>query len=154
MPCTAKKDEAVRPAVLGDIDAVLTTRKLAKLIWHRGIHFASLPNNDEYNSPVTVIFGAIGGVLELSRRRTAHKLGIKAPIEWIDNRGIDSNIKVAAIPDAGSAVAVNSLHSQPGDREQRPRHHMVDHANGTDVVLLGGGEVPLDDHGKIKYLAQ
>ena len=52
MPCTAKKDEAVRPAVRGDVDAVLTTRELAKLIRHKGVNFNSLPDDGEYDHPL------------------------------------------------------------------------------------------------------
>ena len=51
MPCTAKKDESQRPGVRGDIDAVLTTRELAKMIRHRKIPFASLSNDGEYDNP-------------------------------------------------------------------------------------------------------
>ena len=44
----------------------------------------------------------------------------------------------------------------PGER--RPRHLMVDHAEGTDVLLPGGGkvhfDVVLDEQGLIKYLSQ
>lgn len=70
MSCTAKKEEAVRPSMYGDTDAVLTTRELAKLIKNRGITFSSLPNDGKYDSPLgestgaAVIFGASGGVLE------------------------------------------------------------------------------------------
>lgn len=52
MPCTAKKDESVRPGNRGDIDAVLTTRELAKMIRHRNIPFASLSNDGQYDSPM------------------------------------------------------------------------------------------------------
>ena len=47
MPCTAKKFEAARPEMahdgLPDIDAVLTTRELARLIRMRGLDLAQLP---------------------------------------------------------------------------------------------------------------
>jgi len=88
MPCTAKKDEAVRPGVRGDIDAVLTTRELAKMIRHRKIPFASLGNDGQYDSPMgessgaAAIFGASGGVLEAALRTAADALGLKdAPID-------------------------------------------------------------------------
>lgn len=41
MPCTAKKDEAVRPGLSGDLDHVLTTRELARMIRARGLHLVS-----------------------------------------------------------------------------------------------------------------
>lgn len=48
MPCTAKKDEAVRPGLRGDVDAVITTRELARMIHHRGIPFASLADDGKF----------------------------------------------------------------------------------------------------------
>lgn len=83
MPCTAKKYESKRPqnAVDGtpDVDIVLTTRELAKLIRRAGIMWQSLPDEEfdqdllgEY-SGAGVIFGVTGGVMEAAVR-TAHKL--------------------------------------------------------------------------------
>ena len=68
MPCTAKKFEKERPQLqkngIKDVDAVLTTRELAKLIKRSGINFAKLPNEEfdqdlmgEYTG-AGVIFGA------------------------------------------------------------------------------------------------
>ena len=84
MPCTAKKYEKNRPelAVVGmqDVDAVLTTRELGKLIKRSGINFKKLPDeafdNDivgEYTG-AGVIFGTTGGVMEAALRTAAFKL--------------------------------------------------------------------------------
>lgn len=104
MPCTAKKDESVRPGSRGDIDAVLTTRELAKMIRHRNIPFASLSDDGKYDSPMgessgaAAIFGASGGVLEAALRTAADTLGLEnAPIEYQGVRGVDRGIKVATI---------------------------------------------------------
>lgn len=104
MPCTAKKDESVRPGSRGDIDAVLTTRELAKMIRHRNIPFASLSDDGKYDSPMgestgaAAIFGASGGVLEAALRTAADALGLEnAPIEYEGVRGVDRGIKVATI---------------------------------------------------------
>jgi NADH-quinone oxidoreductase subunit G/NADP-reducing hydrogenase subunit HndD len=78
MPCTAKKSERVRPQLqsnpgIPDVDAVLTTRELARMIKNAGIDFKSLPE-EEYDSPLgrstgaAVIFGATGGVMEAALR--------------------------------------------------------------------------------------
>jgi len=70
MPCTVKKDEAVRPGVSGDIDHVVTTRELARMIRARGIAFSALSEEGEFDSPLGEstgagqIFGASGGVME------------------------------------------------------------------------------------------
>ncbi|HWW68603.1 MAG TPA: [Fe-Fe] hydrogenase large subunit C-terminal domain-containing protein, partial [Duganella sp.] len=70
MPCTAKKDEAVRPGMSGDIDHVVTTRELARMIKARGIAFHALPADGEFDHPLGAstgaaqIFAASGGVME------------------------------------------------------------------------------------------
>jgi NADH-quinone oxidoreductase subunit G/NADP-reducing hydrogenase subunit HndD len=82
MPCTAKKFEAGRPEMTQsgnpDIDAVLTTRELARLIRMRGIDLASLePDSADTpfgeRSSAGKLFGASGGVMEAAIR-TAHWL--------------------------------------------------------------------------------
>jgi len=82
MPCTAKKFECQRPEMLvegvPDVDAVLTTRELVKLLRQRGIDMAALPP-DAADTPFGTrstagkIFGASGGVMEAAVR-TAHYL--------------------------------------------------------------------------------
>ncbi|MEZ5359271.1 MAG: NADH-dependent [FeFe] hydrogenase, group A6 [Candidatus Zixiibacteriota bacterium] len=77
MPCTAKKYEASRPEMNSsgyrDVDAVLTTRELARMIKMAGIDFAHLEDSD-YDAPMgqytgaATIFGATGGVMEAAVR--------------------------------------------------------------------------------------
>ena len=77
MPCTAKKFEADRDEMevngLRQIDAVLTTRELAKFIKDSKIQFAKLEDEEadpamgEYTG-AGVIFGATGGVMEAALR--------------------------------------------------------------------------------------
>ena len=78
MPCTAKKYEKERPEMevegLRDVDAVLTTRELAKLIKRSGINFNKLPD-EEFDQDIMgeytgagVIFGTTGGVMEAALR--------------------------------------------------------------------------------------
>ncbi|TVR04762.1 MAG: ferredoxin [Spirochaetaceae bacterium] len=83
MPCTSKKYECTRDENMfasgeQDVDVVLTTRELARLLKASGIDFVSLPN-EKADSPIGeysgagVIFGATGGVMEAALR-TAHFL--------------------------------------------------------------------------------
>ena len=83
MPCTAKKDEltwdGMDSAGTGrDVDIVLTTRELARMIRADGFVPEKMPE-EEFDSPLGeytgagVIFGATGGVMEAALR-TAHKL--------------------------------------------------------------------------------
>lgn len=83
MPCVAKKFEKNRKdqAAAGckDIDAVLTTRELARMIKGKGILFRELADS-EYDNPLGeytgagVIFGATGGVMEAALRTAVEKL--------------------------------------------------------------------------------
>ncbi len=91
MPCTAKKYEADRPEMRSsgykDVDYVLTTRELARMIRQAGINFDRLENM-KYDSLMgessgaAVIFGATGGVMEAALR-TAYELvtGREVPFE-------------------------------------------------------------------------
>jgi len=91
MPCTAKKYEIQRPemAVDGvrDVDAVLTTRELGKMIKSAGIDFVNLPDGD-FDKPLGLstgaadIFGVTGGVMEAALR-TVYELvtGRELPFE-------------------------------------------------------------------------
>jgi NADH-quinone oxidoreductase subunit G/NADP-reducing hydrogenase subunit HndD len=77
MPCTAKKFEAARDEMDSsghqDVDVVLTTRELGRMIREAGIDFAGLAE-EEYDAPfgiatgAGVIFGATGGVMEAALR--------------------------------------------------------------------------------------
>ena len=92
MPCTAKKFEAARPEMahdgLPDIDAVLTTRELARLIRMRGLDLAQLPP-DTADTPfgerttAGKLFGASGGVMEAAIR-TAHFLVTGQELEKLE----------------------------------------------------------------------
>lgn len=77
MPCTAKKFEAQRPEMkasgVQDIDVVLTTRELARMIRQAGIDFNSLPDAVMdapfgLSSGAADIFANTGGVMEAALR--------------------------------------------------------------------------------------
>ena len=117
MPCTAKKFEKERPQLqkngIKDVDAVLTTRELAKLIKRGGINFAKLPNEEfdqdlmgEYTG-AGVIFGATGGVMEAALRTAYHELTGKEyeAVEFTAVRGMQG-LKEATLNIAGSEIKV------------------------------------------------
>lgn len=91
MPCTAKKYEAQRPEMnssgVSDVDYVLTTRELAKMIKQAGIDFNKLPDS-QMDSPMgkssgaADIFANTGGVMEAAVR-TAYEVvtGKELPVE-------------------------------------------------------------------------
>ncbi len=77
MPCVAKKYECAVPEInssgIRDVDAVLTTREVDRLLRLKWINVADLPE-EEFDSPLgegtgaAVIFGATGGVMEAALR--------------------------------------------------------------------------------------
>jgi iron-only hydrogenase group A len=84
MPCTAKKHEA---SELGDVDAVLTTRELIRLLDTFGIPLTPESSiRAELDSPFAEasgagrLFGGSGGVLEAALRTAAHLLGDAGPL--------------------------------------------------------------------------
>ena len=77
MPCTAKKFEISREEMMNgglpNVDAVLTTRELGKMIKQAGIDFCNLAD-EKFDDPMgestgaAVIFGVTGGVMEAAIR--------------------------------------------------------------------------------------
>jgi iron-only hydrogenase group A len=114
MPCTAKKYEASRPEMnasgVQDVDYVLTTRELAKMIKQAGYDLKTLPE-DEYDKPfgittgAGVIFGATGGVMEAALRTVYEVVtGKEVPFERLriePVRGLDG-VKEASITIQGT----------------------------------------------------
>ena len=107
MPCTAKKYEATRPEMCSsgyqDVDAVLTTRELGRMIRSAGIDFANLQPED-FDAPMGqytgagTIFGATGGVMEAALRTVyAVVVGENLPnLDITPVRGLDG-VKEAAV---------------------------------------------------------
>jgi len=117
MPCTAKKDEANRPGLSGDIDHVLTTRELARMIRARGIAFGALPESGEFDNPLgestgaAQLFGTSGGVMEALVRTASHLIGAEnsVPLEWRPFRGVDRDVKTAEVPGLGKVAICNGI---------------------------------------------
>src|SRR6056297_27196 len=78
MPCTAKKFEATREEMNGDVDYSLTTRELGKMIKQAGIDIKNLDEKEHdkmlgVSSGAADIFGTTGGVMEAALR-TAYEI--------------------------------------------------------------------------------
>ncbi len=114
MPCTAKKFEAQRPEMnasgVRDVDYVLTTRELARMIKEAGIDFKALPD-EEMDAPLGLssgaadIFANTGGVMEAALR-TAYEIvtGRPLPTEGLHVKAIAGleGIKEASLTIAGA----------------------------------------------------
>lgn len=83
MPCIAKKFEANREQMnvngIKDVDYVITTRELARMIKQAGLDFVNLEDST-FDDPMgeatgaAAIFGTTGGVMEAALRTAAEKL--------------------------------------------------------------------------------
>ncbi len=111
IPCTAKKFEVTRPALMGDVDVALTTRELGQMISGAAINFNNLPD-EEFDSPFETasgagaIFGATGGVMEAALRTAAVMLdGSFEKTDFEEVRGIDG-IREATYNVAGTEIKV------------------------------------------------
>lgn len=99
MPCTAKKYEAKRPefAIDGDpdVNAVLSTQELIKMIGEAGIRLADLPPDSMdlpfgFKTGAGIIFGASGGVAEAVLRLAAASQSPNGSVpEFREVRGLD-----------------------------------------------------------------
>ncbi len=125
MPCTAKKYEAQRPEMVTggvqEVDLVLTTRELARMISSAGIDFVGL-EEDQFDNPFGIgtgagqIFGATGGVMEAALRTVYEVLTGKGlpSLDFTDVRGLrgikeatikinDLDVKIAVAHGLGNA---------------------------------------------------
>ncbi len=128
MPCTAKKYEAQRDELsvngLQDVDTVLTTRELAKMIKEAGIRFTQLPDegfDDPFGEAATgagVIFGATGGVMEAAIRTVADLLDntSHSEVEYEAVRGLEG-IKIASVQAGGKTIRAAVAHGLGNARE-------------------------------------
>lgn len=127
MPCTAKKYEASRPEMgrngQPDVDIVLTTRELIKLIKYVGLSLTELPESD-FDSPLGVgsgagaIFGATGGVMEAALRTVYEKVTGKTlkKLEFTAVRGFEG-IKEATVTINGRDIRLAVVHTLKNARK-------------------------------------
>lgn len=122
MPCVAKKGEKERPEMIKneikDVDAVLTTRELGKLIKMFGVNFKDL-KDDEFDQDMFgeytgagVIFGTSGGVMEAALRTVADVL-TGEDLEKVDYqvvRGVEG-LKEASIKIGDKTLNIAVAHS-------------------------------------------
>ena len=120
MPCTAKKYEAQRPEMASpegwrDVDAVLTTRELARMIRLAGIDFGRL-GDVPFDEPLGIatgagdIFGTSGGVMEAALRSAHFLLTGKedARVDFDQVRGM-AGVKEASVELAGTTLRVAAV---------------------------------------------
>ena len=97
---------------MADVDIVITTRELARMIKEAGINFNALPDGDfdslmGESTGAAVIFGATGGVMEAALR-TAYETITGETLEKVDFEAVrgTQGIKEATINIGGKDVTV------------------------------------------------
>jgi NADH-quinone oxidoreductase subunit G len=167
MPCVAKKYEAARPELghggTKDVDIVITTRELARMIREAGIDFLAL-EDEEFDNPLgestgaSVIFGATGGVIEAALR-TAYEWLTEETLENVEFealRGIEGT-KEATVKINGQDIHIAVTHGLGNARallEKIKRGEANYHA--IEIMAcpggcIGGGGQPYH-HGNLEIL--
>ncbi len=157
MPCTAKKFECERPEMRSsgyqDVDAVLTTRELARMLREAGIDPTTLEPED-YDAPLgigtgaAVIFGATGGVMEAALR-TVFEVVMKQDLPSLDFREVRGfeGIKEAEVGLGDTTVRVAVAHTLGNARKLLERvrsgeafYHFIEIMACPGGCIGGGGQ--------------
>ncbi|MBN1688618.1 MAG: iron hydrogenase small subunit [Candidatus Omnitrophica bacterium] len=163
MPCTSKKYEITRTNEMfasgyQDVDIVLTTRELARMVKQSGLDFADLPEEDpdhmlgDYTG-AGVIFGATGGVMEAALRTayfmvTEEKLpkvqftsvrGLKGIKETVIRIG-ESDIRIAVAHGLANVEYVLQRVREAIQRNEEPPYHFIEVMACLGGCVGGGGQ--------------
>ncbi|MEG0132820.1 MAG: NADH-dependent [FeFe] hydrogenase, group A6 [Clostridium sp.] len=158
MPCLAKKSEAKRDEFtsengIKDIDIVITTRELARMVKLAGLDFNALEESDfdtimGESTGAGVIFGATGGVMEAALR-TAY--------EWITNSTLDNldfkvargleGVKEASLVIDGNTINIaivsglsNAKYLLDNMEETAKKYHFIEIMACPGGCINGGGQ--------------
>jgi NADH-quinone oxidoreductase subunit G len=169
MPCVAKKYEAERPELeskgVKDVDIVITTRELGRMIKEAGVNFLSL-DDEEFDNPLgestgaAVIFGTTGGVIEAALRTAADELTGQSleNVDFHEVRGLaglreaevkigDLTLNIAMANGLGNArTLLESI------RQGNSKYHAIE-IMACPGGCIGGGGQPYH-HGNLEILKQ
>lgn len=168
MPCTAKKAEAARPEMCDsgyrDVDIVITTRELGRMIREAGIDFKNLPE-ENFDSPLGtgsgagVIFGTTGGVMEAALRTVADVLAGEnlQHVDYEEVRGME-HTREAELEIAGKKIRIAVVHTLKSAMEmlERVKNGTADY-QFIEVMAcpggcIGGGGQPVPVNAEIRKL--
>ena len=150
MPCTAKKFESQRPelAVDGraDVDFVVTTRELARMIKSIGIDFNAIADG-KFDDPLGqstgagLIFGTTGGVMEAALRTVADIInGVSSDsIDYMEVRGIEEGVKIAEVKIADLNIIAAVAHGLGNARKLMERVKEGEHFDFIEIMACPGG---------------
>ena len=157
MPCVAKKFERQREEMqvngLADVDNVITTRELARMIKQAGIEFQDL-EDEQFDDPMgeatgaAAIFGTTGGVMEAALRTAQDILTCQdlPKIEFEAVRG-GEGIKKATVNVAGNDIKVvaasglaNAQKIMEEIKEGKADYQFVEIMACPGGCIMGGGQ--------------
>ena len=157
MPCIAKKYEAKREELknnnLANVDIVITTRELARLIKQNNIDFINL-EDEKFDSPMgeatgaAAIFGTTGGVMEAALRTVEEILTGKEleKVEFKQVRGAEG-IKEATLNINGKNINIAVAHGLKNAKiimEEikmgKSKYHFVEIMACPGGCVMGGGQ--------------
>ncbi len=157
MPCVAKKFERQREEMkngeLDDVDAVITTRELARMIKQANIEFTQLEDSS-FDDPMGeatgagAIFGVTGGVMEAALR-TAYETITGKELKEIDFESVrgKKGIKKATIKIGDADVKVAVAHGLSNARkimdeikEGKADYQFVEIMACPGGCIMGGGQ--------------
>ena len=158
MPCVAKKSEITRPEMknggFANVDAVITTRELGRLIKMFGIDLKDLAD-DTFDQDVFgeytgagVIFGTSGGVMEAALR-TVYEVLTDEPCDDIDFTAVrgTEGLKEATLNIDGLEVNVAVAHSMKiakplldDIRAGKSKYHFIEIMGCEGGCVNGGGQ--------------
>ncbi len=161
MPCIAKKFERQRPEMkeedLYDVDNVITTRELARMIKQANIEFEKLQDS-EFDNPMGeatgagAIFGVTGGVMEAALR-TAQDILTGKDLQKIDFKQVrgTEGIKRAEVEIAGKNINLVSASGLSNARkileeikQGKADYQFVEIMACPGGCIMGGGQ-PIKD---------
>ena len=161
MPCIAKKFERQRPEMkeedLYDVDNVITTRELARMIKQANIEFEKLQDS-EFDNPMGeatgagAIFGVTGGVMEAALR-TAQDILTGEDLQKIDFKQVrgTEGIKRAEVEIAGKNINLVSASGLSNARkileeikQGKADYQFVEIMACPGGCIMGGGQ-PIKD---------
>lgn len=157
MPCIAKKFEKTREELsrdgMQDVDAVITTRELARMIKQANIDFTTLEDS-EFDNPMgsatgaAAIFGTTGGVMEAALRTAQDTLTGK-DLDAIDFELVrgEEGIKRGTVNVNGTDVKVvvasglkNAKVIMDEIKEGKADYHFVEIMACPGGCVMGGGQ--------------
>ena len=157
MPCIAKKYECSRDEMevdgIRDVDYVVTTRELARMIKQANIDFCELEDG-KFDEPMGeasgagAIFGTTGGVMEAAIRTAVDTLEGKSmdKLEYTQVRG-EKGIKEATLKIAGKDIKVavasglaNARKIMEQIKDGKCDYHFVEIMACPGGCIMGGGQ--------------